>query len=115
MVAENQAPARWKSEEDLYRLVLKYYPDARFHHTPTWIKPQYYDVYVPSINTAFEYQGQQHFKAIDYFGGESSFAKMVQLDLRKKKLTLDNGVRLIEWMFDEPITKMLLDKKLARF
>lgn len=38
-----------------------------------------FDFYLPYYNTCIEYDGVQHFKPIDYFGGEKEF------ELRKNK------------------------------
>ena len=51
-------------------------------------------MFIPSINTAFEYQGAQHYTSVDYFGGEEQLKKQKNLDLKKKKLCKENGVTL---------------------
>lgn len=112
LLLENQAPIKWKSELALFKLISKYFPDARFQYRPKWLQPQSYDVFVPSINTAFEYQGIQHFKPVDFFGGAEAYKRRVELDQRKKKLSVENGVNLVEWRFEEGITQINLRKKL---
>ena len=37
--------------------------------------PLHYDFYIPSKRVLIEYQGQQHYVAVDYFGGEVKFKK----------------------------------------
>lgn len=105
-------PSKWKSEQDLYRLLSSIFSDAIFQYNETWIKPQSIDIYIPSIKCAFEYQGQQHYFSIEHFGGEEAYNKRVLLDERKRKLCIENGVKLIEWRFDEPVTKLVLRNKL---
>ncbi|MDN9181960.1 hypothetical protein KLJ11_14620, partial [Clostridioides difficile] len=65
-----------------------------------------------SINLAFEYQGQQHFKSVDFFGGEETLEKNKLRDKKKKRLCDENNVKLIYWNYDEPITTIVLKKKL---
>lgn len=39
---------------------------------------------------AIEYDGEQHYKPMDYFGGENAFKKQKQYDKRKNKLIKEN-------------------------
>lgn len=68
----------------------------------TFYKPQYnvpssllrLDFYLPQYNCAIECQGIQHFKAVEYFGGDEGFSKTMERDARKKRLCEDNGIRI---------------------
>jgi hypothetical protein len=44
---------------------------------------------------AIEFQGIQHKKAVDFFGGELAFERTKSRDEKKKKLCFTNGVSLI--------------------
>jgi hypothetical protein len=112
LIIEKKMPSKWKSEEDLYRLVVATFPDAKFHHSPRWLWPQHYDIYIPTIQTAIEYQGVQHYSPVDFFGGAEKFKHRLELDEKKRLLTLSNGIKMIEWKYDEPISKILLKKRL---
>ncbi|GEO65703.1 hypothetical protein [Levilactobacillus spicheri] len=48
-----------------------------------------------------EFDGQQHYKPIDFFGGESAFNKRKVNDEIKNKWAADNGIPLIRISFDE--------------
>lgn len=113
LVREKRIPLRWRSEREMFDVVYDTFDDAKFQFRPDWLAPQNYDVFVPSINTAFEYQGIQHYKAIDFFGGEEALKKRILLDDRKKQLSKQHGVNLIEWHYEETITKATLKKKLT--
>ncbi len=114
LIMKKKLPSKWKSELDLFRLIKRNFESAIIHYYPDWLSPQHLDVYVPEINCAFEYQGLQHFKEIEYFGGSEGFIRRQELDKRKKELCRLNGTHLIEWNYDEPVTKMILKKKLKR-
>lgn len=43
-----------------------------------------------------EYQGQQHYKSSDYFGGEQQFAWQQANDNLKREYCQNNGIKLIE-------------------
>jgi len=101
----------WIAEMHLYDLVKNTYPDAQHQASPDWLKPQHLDVFVPSENLAFEYQGEQHFEPVDFFGGEESFINLRKLDRRKMKKCKMNGISLIYWRYDEPINYNNLIKK----
>ena len=114
MILYDEIPTRWKSEQEMFRIIKKKYPDSIFHFTdPQWLSRQHLDVYVPSINCAFEYQGKQHFKGIEYFGGEKEFKKREILDNRKCILCNKKGVHLIEWNYSEPLTRLVLMNKIV--
>jgi Zn finger protein HypA/HybF involved in hydrogenase expression len=54
-----------------------------------------FDFYIPSINTAIEYDGEQHFMPRDVFGGDEEFQSTQLRDQIKTKYCLDNGIRLV--------------------
>ena len=106
---------KWSSEQSLYALIVKFYNDAVYQYQDKWLGLQSLDAYIPSLKIAFEYQGEQHYTATDFFGGEEKFKIRQERDERKRKLCLENGVTLIEWRYDEKITKENLATKLQPF
>ena len=65
---------------------IKYEQEKNFE----WLKRDNYnlslDFYLPDYNTAIECQGEQHFKPIDFYGGEEKFKRVLENDLLKIKL-----------------------------
>ena len=59
------------------------------------------DFYLPKYKTVIEYNGIQHYKINDFFGGKSSFLRGKERDKIKRKLLSKNNVKLIEVRFDE--------------
>jgi hypothetical protein len=50
---------------------------------------------MPDRGIAIEYQGEQHDRPIEFFGGEEAFRKNVERDRRKLAICKRNGVRVI--------------------
>lgn len=48
------------------------------------------------LKCLIEYQGEQHFKIVEYFGGEENFIKQQKYDEEKRKYCERNNIKLIE-------------------
>ena len=60
-----------------------------------WLGLQSLDFYLPEYHIGIECQGAQHFRSIDFFGGDDEFYKICERDQRKKFLCHNNGVNLL--------------------
>lgn len=49
-----------------------------------------------SLQMLLEYQGQQHFKAVPYWGGEEGYKRRKEYDDLKRKYCKDHGLNLVE-------------------
>ena len=96
--------SKWKHEQSLYLLVKKIYPNAIFQYRPDWLSPQSLDIYIPELNIAIEYQGVQHYKEVDFFGGEKAFKHRIELDNKKRIKCKQFKVNLVEWNYNLDIT-----------
>lgn len=113
MVEDGDATVKWKSENQMFKLIHKHFSNAIFQYrNEQLLDLQSFDTYVPELKIAFEYQGRQHYEPIDFFGGEEGFARLQERDARKKQICEDNGITLIEWKYDEPISATTLKRKL---
>ena len=115
LTAEGVIRPKWKHELSLFHAVRKKHPDTLYQYRPDWLGRQSIDLYIPSIRTAIEYQGIQHYHPVAFFGGEEALAQRQELDSLKKQLCAENAVRLIEWPYSmEPTDKnirQILDGK----
>lgn len=59
------------------------------------ILPLPFDFYLKDYNTCIEYDGIQHFKAVEFFGGEKAFELTKQNDAIKNQYCKDNHINLI--------------------
>lgn len=93
----------WKSEYRLFKYVNLLYPGAVYQYHPTWLEGQSLDIFIPQESCAIEYQGQQHYQALDYFGGESGYKYRQEMDSIKKGRCKQNGILLLEWLYTERV------------
>ena len=54
-----------------------------------------FDFYIPSFKTAIECQGEQHFKSVDFFGGDEAYEKRKINDDRKREYCKENNITLL--------------------
>lgn len=54
-----------------------------------------YDFYIPEKNLLIEFNGEQHYKQIEIFGGKKAFALQIKHDKLKKEYAKNNGIDLL--------------------
>jgi len=54
-----------------------------------------FDFWLPNLNTIIEFDGKHHFQSIEYFGGESTFKKVILNDQLKNDYCKNNKIFLI--------------------
>lgn len=55
-----------------------------------------FDFYLPDYNILIEAMGEQHYRSVEFFGGEKKFERVQKNDRIKKKYCKDNNIKLIE-------------------
>ena len=55
-----------------------------------------FDFHLPKMNTCIEFQGEQHYKPIAFFGGVEKFEIQQKTDQIKKKYCVENRIKLLE-------------------
>jgi very-short-patch-repair endonuclease len=75
-------------------------PNSKIIHQKKWKlckdkKPLPFDFYDRENGLVIEIDGAQHFRSVDYFGGESSLAYTKSHDLLKNTFCSDNDIKLI--------------------
>lgn len=97
----------WMSETMLLHIVEQLFPTEQVlhHFRPDYLKGMELDIYVPSRQLAFEYQGQQHFHPIKAWGGKKALEQVKVRDARKGELCEEHGVKLLTVDYTEPLTE----------
>ena len=97
----------WVSEAEMVNLIKEGFAPHEVipQGSPKWLGSQRFDVYIPDFMLAIEYQGIQHYKVIDFFGGEKGFEEIQRRDKKKLSLAELNGVKIEYIKYDENITE----------
>lgn len=99
MVKNKLTHGKWVNEFKLYVLLKIIFPDAQYQYSANWLDHQMIDIFIPSINCAVEYQGAQHYEAVEYFGGEKRLDEQKYLDDLKRERCKVNNIQLLEWPY----------------
>ena len=105
MAKENRITTKWSTEYKLFTLVNKFISDAVYQYRADWLGQQSFDIFIPSQSIAIEYQGQQHYEAVDMFGGAEALENARKRDARKRNLSREHGVKILEWKYTVPVNR----------
>lgn len=75
--------------------------------------PLSYDFYISNKNVLIEFQGEQHERPIEHFGGQKHFEIQQEHDKSKREYAKEHGYKLIEiWYYDFDRIEEILTKEL---
>jgi hypothetical protein len=97
----------WISESILHQIICGIFPKESIirHYRPDWLEGLELDIYMPRLNIAFEYQGQQHYYPIKAWGGEKALEGLQERDSCKIEICEKRGVRLIIIRYTDSLTE----------
>ena len=110
----------YKGQARLFDVVSQIFPrheilqNAKFLKSSITGRKLELDIYLPERKLAFEYQGEQHYFPIDWWGGEESHEATQRNDAEKKRLCKEQGILLIRIRYDWDGTHELIKRKLAK-
>jgi hypothetical protein len=92
---------------------IEYITQKTFDECKGKIRKLPFDFYLPEKNTLIEYNGEQHYMPVKYFGGTRTFERIKKCDEIKKNFAKDNKLNLIEIKYDaiNDIENILINEK----
>ena len=66
-----------------------------------------FDFYLPVYNLCIEYDGEQHFKPLKFFGGEDGLLDNIKKDSIKDSFCKDTNIKLFRIRYDEVISERM--------
>ena len=66
-----------------------------------------FDFYIPAYNTCVEYDGEQHFRSVDLWGGDEYFERLQLHDSIKTRYCKDNNIHLLRISYKQNVNKEL--------
>lgn len=76
-----------------------------WQYKPEWLKPKSLDFYIPLLGVSIECQGEQHYRPIKFYGGETKYKRQVESDLIKVQKCIENNIKLIYYTNIDNIEK----------
>lgn len=107
----------WVREAELCRIVTQLFPqhETVHHYRATWLGGQELDVAIPDIKLGIEYMGEQHYDAVELFGGDEALHECQRRDQVKRERAARAGWAIVEFRFDEELTPSAVQMKLRSF
>ncbi len=103
MLLTKRVKSKWSNEYQLFELIKSHNFNTKYQYHCEWLGQQSLDIYIETERIGIEYQGEQHYKPIDIWGGEEALKENQKRDLKKKKLCAVNNVHLLEWSYQVPV------------
>lgn len=91
-----------KSQTMIFETLKLDFPELTFiwEYKSEWLGNQRIDIFVPEYKIAIEYNGAQHYKPVDIFGGKDQLVIQVEQDYLKMEKCKQNNVELLIIRYD---------------
>ena len=108
---------KWINETLLFNYIDLLFPGYSVEReaSPEWLGNQRLDIFISELQLAVEYQGQQHFKAVELFGGGDGFAMTKQRDMDKLGKCKKNGIDLVYFTYKDNLSEKLVAQRLKKY
>lgn len=108
---------RWVNESLLANLINEIFNGYTIYrnYRPQILGGLELDIYIQELKIGIEYQGIQHTKPVNLWGGERGFEKCKENDKRKAILCKENNIDLVYFWHNEDVNKELVINKLSKY
>ena len=108
---------KWVNETILFNYINILFSEYSVEReaSPIWLDRQRLDIFIPELNLAIEYQGEQHFKPVSIFGGNEGLLRAKERDKLKLQKCKSNKINLIYFAYKENLSEKLVEKKLKAY
>jgi hypothetical protein len=69
-----------------------------------------FDFYLPDYNTCIEYNGEQHYRSVDFYGGDEEYELRKIRDNIKNDYCLNNNINLLILKYGDDIISKIVEK-----
>jgi hypothetical protein len=101
-----------KGEKKIRKYLIKnginFIPQFRFENCKNKLTLPF-DFYLPEFNLCIEYNGIQHYKPVNNFGGSERFLNQIKNDNIKKKYCDNNNIKLLIIKYNDNILEVLIN------
>lgn len=99
-----------KGETNIMEILKKY--NIKFNTQKTFKECKLksllrFDFYLPEHNICIEYDGIQHFEAVEYFGGEEGLKNTQLRDTIKNEYCINNNIEILRIKYNENIEEII--------
>jgi len=105
------------TETKLYQLVRSVLEDYEVvrHARPSFLKRQHLDIYIPELKLAIEYQGEQHFKPVYFWGGAEGLEASQKRDEKKRGVSRKHGIEILYFSYTDEVNRELVRNRLKSY
>lgn len=105
---------KWTTEKVLYGMISSMFPKLHviYHYRANWLENLELDIFIEELRIGIEYQGFQHYEAVEHWGGATGLKIRQDNDSRKKSLCEQHGVTLIYFLYTETLTYQLVSERI---
>ena len=107
----------WTSETILYYIIRSLFPEMTVlrHYRPDFLQGLELDIFIEELKVGIEYQGLQHFKPIDHWGGIKALQKQKARDKKKREICSSLGINLVYFRYNEGLSNDIVLAKLQKY
>ena len=102
----NQSKGELTIEKCLESHGYNFIQQKRFHNC-RYIRPLPFDFYLPKYNLCVEYDGEQHYKIVKYWGGKKTFVQNKRNDKIKNTYCRKNNIKLYRITYKDNIEEKM--------